>query len=756
MKTEKRFMILSGIVVALFICATALPVHAADTSLEKAQALLGKMTLEEKVGQLVQLSSRWDLTGPVPDDSDKQRQAELIKAGLVGSMLNVKGVAQTREAQRMTLENSRLGIPMLFGYDVIHGYRTSFPIPLGMAASWEPGLVESAARIAAKEATAAGIHWTFAPMVDVSRDPRWGRVMEAAGEDTYLNVVMAAAAVRGYQGEDLYDLDTILACAKHFAGYGFTVDGKDYNTAMVDEATLRDVVLPPFKACVDAGALSFMNGFHTLNGVPATADTGLVRGILKGEWGFEGLVVSDWRSIDQLIPHGVAADKREAASLAFAAGCDMDMVSTCYTDHLVDLVRAGEVSEALLDDAVLRILRVKFMLGLFDDPYRYCDEAREAETLGREEHLQAAREAARRSIVLLRNENNLLPLDKATRVAVIGPLGDDKDSPLGNWRAQALPDSAVSLLEGVRAVNPEATFSKGCELFFGKDSVRISERIDSVEDRAGFAEARRVAAEADVVLLAIGEHAYESGEGRCKTNLQITDLQRELLDEILSVNPNVVVVLSHGRPMVISSWAERVPAILATWQLGSQSGHAIADVLFGDYNPAGRLPMSFPRGGGQVPVYYNHLNTGRPIKVEFPKNSSYYLDEANEPLYPFGHGLSYTEFAYRNLTVDVSGTLPDAVVKVSVDVANIGDRDGEEVVQLYINDPVASRARPVRELKGFQKVLLRKGETQTVSFQLSAEELAFWTINRRMEAEPGAFNLWVGGLQDSFQMVGQP
>jgi beta-glucosidase len=645
---------------------------------------------------------------------------------------------------------------MIFGYDVIHGCRTLFPIPLGMAASWEPELVESAARIAAKEASASGIHWTFAPMVDVSRDPRWGRVMEAAGEDTYLNVVMAAAAVRGYQGEDLFELDTILACAKHFAGYGFTVDGKDYNTAMVDEATLRDVVLPPFKACVDAGALSFMNGFHTLNGVPATADTGLVRGILKGEWGFEGLVVSDWRSIDQLIPHGVAADKREAARLAFAAGCDMDMVSTCYTDHLADMVRSGEVSEMLLDDAVLRILRVKFMLGLFDDPYRYCDEAREAETLGREEHLQAAREAARRSIVLLRNQNELLPLDKEARVAVIGPLGDDKDSPFGNWRAQALPDSAVSLLEGVRAVNREAAFAKGCELFFGNDSVRISERIDSVADRAGFAEAKRIAAEADVVLLAIGEHAYESGEGRCKTDLQVAELQRELLDEILSVNPNVVVVLSHGRPMVISSWAERVPAILATWQLGSQSGHAIADILFGDYNPAGRLPMSFPRSGGQVPIYYNHLNTGRPINVKFPKHSSYYLDEANEPLYPFGHGLSYTEFAYSNLAVDVSGTLPDAVVNVSIDVANIGGRDGEEVVQLYINDPVASRARPVRELKGFQKVLLRKGETQAVSFRLTTEDLAFWTINRRMEAEPGEFNLWVGDLRDSFRIAGQP
>jgi beta-glucosidase len=745
------------VAVALLVCVSVLSIHGAETSQEKAEALLRKMTLEEKVGQMVQVSSGWDLTGPVPDDAPKLRRAELIKTGQVGSMLNVTGAAQTREAQRMAVENSRLGIPLIFGYDVIHGYQTTFPIPLGLAAAWEPEIVAEAARIAAVEASSAGIHWTFAPMVDVSRDPRWGRVMEAAGEDTYLNTVMAAAAVRGYQGEDLWGLDTIVACAKHFAGYGFTVDGKDYNTAMVDEATLRDVVLPPFKACVDAGALSFMNGFHTLNGVPVTADAGLVRGILKGEWDFEGLVLSDWRSIDQLIPHGVAADKREAVRLAFAAGCDMDMMSMCYTEHLADLVRTGAVSEELVDDAVLRVLRVKYKLGLFEDPYRYSDEAREAETLGKAAHHEAAREAARRSIVLLRNQDDLLPLDIATRVAVIGPLADDKDSPLGNWRAQAIPDSAVSLLEGVRAVNPETLFAKGCELFIKNDSVTKSDLIFNLNDRSGFTGAKRIAAAADVVLLAIGEDAYESGEARSKTNLELKGLQLELLDEILSVNPNVVVVLSHGRPMVISSWAERVPAILATWQLGSQSGHAIADVVFGDYNPSGRLPMSFPRSQGQIPVYYNHLNTGRPAPKEGSlKHTAHYLDEANDPLYPFGYGLSYTEFAYSSLTVDVSGTLPDTVVEVNIEVTNTGERDGEEVVQLYINDPVASRARPVRELKRFRKVLLRQAESQTVTFRLTADDLAFWTINRRMETEPGHFKLLVGDLQDEFRITGRP
>jgi beta-glucosidase len=732
-------------------------VQGADTSLEKAEALLSQMTLEEKVGQLVQVSSGWDLTGPVPDDAPKLRRAEMIKTGQVGSMLNVTGAAQTREAQRMAVENSRLGIPLIFGYDVIHGYQTSFPIPLGMAASWEPELVAEAARIAAVEASSAGVHWTFAPMVDVSRDPRWGRVMEAAGEDPYLNAVMAAAAVNGYQGEDLFGVDTIIACAKHFAGYGFTVDGKDYNTVMVDESTLRDVVLPPFRASLDAGVLSFMNGFHALNGVAVTADVGLVRGLLKEEWGFEGLVLSDWRSIDQLVPHGVAADERDAARLAILAGCDMDMMSPCYPDHLADLVRAGEIPEALVDEAVLRVLRVKFKLGLFEDPYRYSDETRESESLEKAEHHQAAREIARRSIVLLRNADDLLPLDKDARVAVIGPLADDKDSPLGNWRAKAVPDSAISFWEGVQAVNPASTFAQGCEPSFGKSSIRIFDQVPSVMDRAGFAEAKRIAAAADVVLLAIGENAYESGEARSKTNLELNGLQLELLDEILSVNPNVVVVLSHGRPMIISSWAERVPAILATWQLGSQSGHAIADLVFGDYNPSGRLPMSFPRSQGQIPVYYNHLNTGRPMPNEdAPKHTAYYLDEANTPLYPFGHGLSYTEFAYSNLKVDVSGTLPDIKVEVSIDISNTGERAGEEVVQLYINDPVASRARPVRELKRFRKLMLRPGESQTVVFQLAADDLAFWTINRRMEAEPGDFKLWVGDQEGAFQISGKP
>jgi beta-glucosidase len=725
---------------------------ASDSPQERAEVLLSKMTLEEKAGQLVQLSSGWDLTGPVPDDAPKQRRAELIRAGLVGSMLNVKGVAETREAQRMAVENSRLGIPLLFGYDVIHGYQTIFPIPLGMAASWEPDLVKEAALIAAAETSASGIHWTFAPMVDVSRDPRWGRVMECAGEDPLLNAVMARAAVEGYQGEDLAAGDTILACAKHFAGYGFAEAGKDYNTTMVDEATLWNVVLPPFKACVEAGALSFMNGFHTLNGVPVTADAGLVRGILKDEWHFEGLVVSDWGSIKELIAHGMAEDKRAAALLAINAGCDMDMEGMCYADHLVELVREGSIPEEWVDDAVLRVLRVKFMLGLFDDPYRYCDEEREAATVGKTEFQKVAREAARRSIVLLRNEGNILPLDKTARIAVIGPLGDDKDSPLGEWRAMAVPDSAVSLLEGVRSAVGEVTFARGCDLLIDDGPWKKRDAVYDMGDRSGFAAARRIAAEADIVLLAIGESGWESGEARSKAGLEIKGLQEELLDAVVSVNPNVVVVLSHGRPLVLTPWADRVPAILATWQLGSQSGHAIADVVFGDYNPSGRLPMSFPRSEGQLPIHYNHLSTGKsPEAGEKPGfHTTHYSDASVAPLFPFGHGLSYTKFCYSNLQVEITGAWPDFSVNIGAEVTNTGDRDGEEVVQLYINDPVASRARPVRELKGFTKVLLKQGERKTVSFRIGPDDLAFWTINCRMEPEPGEFKFWLGDLQGEF------
>jgi beta-glucosidase len=736
-----RVLVAAGLVFGWF--ATCL---GQDHFEEKAEALLDRMTLEEKVGQMVQVSSDWDLTGPAPEDDYRQPKAELLQSGLLGSMLNVTGVEQTREAQRQVLENSRLGIPLIFAYDVIHGYQTMFPIPLGMAASWEPGLVEKAARIAAMEASSAGIHWTFAPMVDVSRDPRWGRVMESAGEDPYLNEVMADAAVRGYQGDDLQAFDTIAACAKHFAAYGFTEDGKDYNTALVDEATLRDVVLPPFQACLEAGVATFMNGFNTLNGIPVTADAGLVRGILKGEWGFEGMMVSDWASIRQLIPHGVAADKREAALLAIRAGSDMDMEGWCYADHLVDLVREGVVPEEMVDEAVLRILRVKFQLGLFEDPYRYVDSERERETIGNPEFRTDAREIARRSIVLLKNEQDILPLRRDSRIAVIGPLGDDKDAPLGNWRARAVSDSAVSLLEGIRVVQPGVPYARGGALFTDR-----SAQVYNTSDRSGFAEAVALAREVDVVLMAIGEDAYESGEARCKTDLRLKGLQVELLDAVLEVNPNVVVILSHGRPMVISSWADRVPAILATWQLGSESGNAIADVVFGDYNPSGCLPMAFPRNEGQIPVYYNHLSTGRPIvEGESKRHETHYIDAPNSPLFAFGNGLSYTRFAFSNLEVQVSGALPEVLVEVEVDVANIGDRAGEKVVQMYLNDPVASRARPVRELKDFRKIMLPSGESRTVRFTLTAEDLAFWTIHRRMEAEPGTFKIRIGDLEQAF------
>lgn len=752
----KRILFVGVLLVALQCGFAGSSVSNDQDTTRKVEELLSKMTLAEKVGQMVQYSSRWEMTGPVPDHDSHQLQFEMIRSGFCGSMLNVVGAEETRKAQELAVKNSRLGIPLIFSYDVIHGLQTMFPIPLGMAASWDPSLVKNACRVAGREAAASGLHWTFAPMVDVSRDARWGRSMEGAGEDPYLGAKIAYAAVKGFQGDDLGQLDTIAACAKHFAAYGFAESGRDYNTVIMDEGTLRETVLPPFKACVDAGVVSFMNAFNVLNGVPATGNVYLQRDILKGEWSFDGLVVSDWGSIEEMITHGVAKDEKAAARLAVIAGCDMDMESLVYLNHLKELVEEGTVPESLVDDAVRRILRVKYKLGLFDDPYRYSDAAREAAELGSVENRLAARDAARKSIVLLKNENEILPLQRSGRIAVIGPLADDKDSPLGNWRAKAISGSAVSLLEGIReaAGEAEVSYAKGCDLL-GSRSAFGKKDIFSTTDRSGFDEAKSVAADADVVLLAIGENGYESGESRSKADIRLKGLQEELLDELLTVNSNIVVVLSNGRPMDISELSVKVPAILVSWQLGSESGHALADVLFGDYNPSGKLPVSFPRSVGQVPIYHSMLSTGRPV----PKGSywSHYIDCDNSPLYPFGYGLSYTSFDFSDFSIKNKQVMPGEVVEVEVTITNTGPYDGEEVVQLYIQDVAASRARPVRELKGFEKVFLKKGESKTISFTLTNQELQFWTINQKFEVEPGVFKVFVGSssqtvLQDTFEV----
>lgn len=720
-----------------------------DPAIEKRiDSLLALMTLEEKVGQLVQYNGYAELTGPGGKSGNTLEKYNRIKSGGVGSMLNVIGAEATREAQRLAVEESRLGIPMIFGYDVVHGFKTMFPIPLGEAASWDVDLMEAGARIGATEATAAGIHWTFAPMVDIARDARWGRVMEGAGEDPYLGARAAAARVRGFQGNDLGANNTLAACAKHFAAYGWAEGGLDYNTVDLSEATLRNIVLPPFKAAAEEGVATFMNAFNTIGGVPATGHVHLQRDILKGEWGFRGFVVSDWASIYEMVRHGVAADRREAAELAITAGSDMDMEGYCYEEALVDLVREGQVAETTIDDAVRRVLRIKFMLGIMDDPYKYCDAAREKNSILTDDHLLAARDAARKSIVLLKNDNDLLPLRKSGQtIAVIGPLAADKDVPLGSWRARAVTGTAVSLLEGIEnAVGDLSTiqYAKGCDLAVGDRGFTQDLTINTT-DRGGIPAAAALAKTADVVVLAVGEDCWQTGEGRSQVDIGLAGVQPELVDAVLEANPNTVVVLMNGRPLAIPELAERAPAILEAWHLGSEAGNGIADVLFGDYNPSGKLPISFPRHVGQCPIYYNHLSTGRPTNIEGNVFWLHYTDEENSPLYPFGYGLSYTTFEYDNLRLSNELMDMDGELTVSVDLTNTGERSGAEVVQLYIRDLVGSLSRPVKELKGFQKTELAPGETQTITFTLTAEDLAFFTRAGKWQAEPGEFQVFIGG-----------
>lgn len=723
----------------------------------KVEALISKMTLIEKIGQLNQYSSRWEMTGPAPESVDSMSLYNMIREGKVGSMLNVTGANATRKIQAWAVDSSRLGIPLILAYDVIHGYETMFPIPLGEAASWEPELAKKSSRIAAVEASAVGLHWTFAPMVDIARDARWGRFMEGAGEDPYLGAKMAYARVKGFQGDDLSDETTIAACAKHFAAYGFIESGRDYNTVQIGDPTLHNIVFPPFKACVDAGVATFMNAFNTINETPATASSYLQRDILKGEWGFDGFVVSDWNSIGELLPHGVAADKKEAAYKAITAGSDMDMEGNAYINNLEALVNEGKVDEALIDDAVRRILKIKFKLGLFDDPYKYCNPEREKNVLRCDEHLSAAKEAAKKSIVLLKNENDLLPLKKdGVKIAVIGELAESKDVPLGSWRAKAVTNSAVSLLEGMKNVTGSSniSFAKGPDYTKGLRSFTTELNINTT-DRSGMSEARSLAAKSDVVVIALGEDCWQSGEGRSQTDISMKGFQQELLEEVYKVNKNVVVVLMNGRPIEINWMAENVPAIVECWHLGSEAGNGIAEVIFGDYNPAGKLPVSFPRAVGQQPLYYNHFNTGRPTNGEGNVFWSHYTDESKEPLFPFGYGLSYTTYTYSGLKLSANELTEGGKIEVKATVTNTGDVAGEEIVQLYIRDLVGSISRPVKELKGFKKISLEPKESKVVNFEITSNDLEYYGASGEWKAEPGDFNLWVGpnsadGMEASF------
>ena len=708
---------------------------------QKVDSLLKLVTLEEKIGQMNQYNGFWDLTGPAPSDGDAANKYNHLKQGLVGSMLNVRGVENVRKVQKIAVEETRLGIPLIIGFDVIHGYQTQSPIPLAESASWDLEAIKKSAQMAAKEAAAAGINWTFAPMVDISRDARWGRVMEGAGEDPFLGSKIAIARVEGFQGDDLASNQTLAACAKHFAAYGFAESGRDYNTADVGLSTLYNTILPPFKAAKDAGVKTFMNSFNELNGIPATGDKFLQRDILKGKWEFDGFMVSDWGSIMEMIDHGFARDKNHATELAVNAGSDMDMESYAYVNELVDLVKKGKVSEDLITDAARRILKVKFELGLFENPYKYCDAEREKETIGSKEIHDAALDMAKKSIVLLKNKNNILPLKKqGLNIALIGSLAKDKNSPLGSWRLAAKDNSAVSVLEGMQQYTGNTLeYAEGAKL-----NIKPTNFINEVEinsnDTSGFNKAKQIAKKADVVVMVLGEVGFQSGEGRSSTSLGLPGVQQQLLEEVFKVNQNIVLVLNNGRPLVLNWAEENIPSILEAWQLGSESGNAIAQVLYGDYNPSGKLPMSFPRAVGQIPIYYNYKNTGRPG----PKSEvfwSHYQDEVNEPLYPFGYGLSYTTFKYSDLSTSVA----DKKIKVKVKLTNSGKVAGKEVVQVYIQDIVASVTRPVKELKGFELVELNPNETKEIEFVLTDKELGFFNNSGDFIMEPGEFKVFVGG-----------
>lgn len=708
---------------------------------KRVDSLLRLMTLEEKVGQLHQITSDFAATGPITRDGEKQ---DRVRKGMVGSYLNVTGAARTRSLQEIAMQ-SRLKIPLLFAQDVIHGFRTIFPLPLAEAASWDMDAIERSARIAAKEAAASGIHWTFAPMVDISRDPRWGRVMEGAGEDTYLGSQIARARVKGFQGKSIGDTDALLACAKHFAAYGAAEGGRDYNTTDMSWRRLYEVYLPPFQAAREAGVASFMNSFNDINGIPATGHTYLQRKLLKGDWNFKGIVVSDWGSVGEMVNHGYAADLADAAKKAILAGCDMDMESRAYSAHLAALVKKKEVDIKLLDDAVRRILRKKFELGLFKDPYRFSNEAREQSIWNEKTHLNAARDIAKKSIVLLKNEaigtekNTLLPMRgiKNKKIALLGPLVKAIDDNNGFW-SYSWPDDSVrvvSLWKGMMnkfGADNSLLYSKGCNI--------------TGNDTSGFAAARQVALQSDLIIISVGESANMSGEAKSRSSIHLPGVQEQLVQEMTALGKPVIVLISAGRPLIFNWIADNVPAIVYTWWLGTEAGNAIADVLSGDYNPSAKLPMTFPRSEGQIPIYYNYFSTGRPFKQDNDNNYvTAYKDLQNSPRYPFGYGLSYTRFEYGRVKLSADTISQTQQLSASIQVSNTGSYEGEEVVQLYIQDVTASLVRPVRELKAFQKIKLAPGESRVVKFVITKKELSFYLEDLRFIAEPGQFNVFIGG-----------
>ena len=701
---------------------------------QKVSELLSKMTLEEKVGQLVQYSGFEYTTGP--QNSNSASVLNEIKQGKVGSMLNVAGAGETRKFQALALQ-SRLKIPLLFGQDVIHGYRTTFPVNLGQAASWDLGLIEKSERIAATEASAYGIHWTFAPMVDIARDPRWGRVMEGSGEDTYLGTQIGLARIRGFQGKGLGNLDAIMACAKHFAAYGAAVGGRDYNSVDMSLRQLNETYLPPFKAAAEAGVATFMNSFNDINGIPATANKYILRDLLKGSWNFKGFVVSDWGSIGEMVPHGYATDNKEAAEKAILAGSDMDMESRAYMAELPKLVQEGKVDPKLIDDAAKRILVKKFEMGLFDDPYRFSNEKRQKEQTDNQENRKFGREFGSKSIVLLKNEKNILPLSRSTKtIALIGPFGKETSANHGFWSVAFKDDNQriVTQFDGIKN-----QLDKNSTLLYAKGA-----NADD-QDRSMFAEAVETAKKADIVIMTLGEGHAMSGEAKSRSNIHFSGVQEELLKEVAKTGKPIVLMINAGRPLVFDWAADNIPTILYTWWLGTEAGNSIADVLFGTVNPGGKLPMTFPRTEGQIPVYYNHYNTGRPAKNNTDRNYvSAYIDLDNDPKFPFGYGLSYTQFKYADMNLSSTNLKGNQTLKISVNVTNSGNYDGEEIVQLYIRDLFGKVVRPVKELKGFQKVFIKKGETKTITFNLTPEDIKFYDDELNFDWEGGEFDIMVG------------
>jgi beta-glucosidase len=751
MYRKLSFLIVAAFMLAQFTTAQTTQDAKSDSYRMKSfiDGLMKKMTLDEKIGQL-NLPGAGDITTGQAGSSNIGKK---ITDGRVGGLFNIKSVSKIRDVQKVAVEQSRLKIPLIFGMDVIHGYQTVFPIPLGLSCSWDMQAIERSARVAATEASADGICWTFSPMVDIARDPRWGRIAEGGGEDPYLGYQIAKAMVKGYQGTDLSKNNTIMACVKHYALYGAAEAGRDYNTTDMSRLRMYNEYLLPYKGAVDAGAGSVMSSFNEVDGIPATGNKFLMTDVLRKQWGFKGFVVTDYTAINEMIDHGMG-DLQSVSALALNAGIDMDMVGEGFLTTLKKSLQEGKVTQKQIDNACKLILEAKYKLGLFDDPYRYCDDKRAATEIYTDANRKAAREITADCFVLLKNQNNLLPLKKTGTIALIGPLADAKENMPGTWSVAADFSKAISLFQGLKETlgsNTKVLYAKGSFLdddslfeqragMFGKSFHRDGRSKEQL-----LQEALSVASQSDVIIAALGESAEMTGESSSRSNIEIPQAQKELLAALLKTGKPVALVLFTGRPLAIKWENDNVPAILNVWFGGSEAGYAISDVLFGDVNPSGKLTTTWPQNVGQVPIYYNHKNTGRPLRKWFEKFRSNYLDVSNDPVYPFGYGLSYTNFNYGELKLSDTSLKGNQTLRASVSVTNAGNRDGKEVVQLYIRDVVGSITRPVKELKGFQKIFLRAGESKTVTFDITPEDLKFYNSNLKYDWEPGEFMIMIGG-----------